>query len=194
MGSTFACCFGTGFCSLCCSACPSCKGSTSTRLVYSVFLFACLTIFFIMLTPSVRDILRNESHLQENSTNNCSYSGGFRAVYRLSLGTTIFFGLLSILVSKDERMNEIEFFFCSRWSKWKHHVIDERKFRMDFGQWNFWFLLDWSVEHFSFMLENSMQFGGYLDWLEALQWVNISIISSNVFFSLFSSFPFNYFY
>ena len=98
MGSTLACCFGTGFCSLCCSACPSCKGSTSTRLVYSVFLFACLSIFFIMLTPSMREILKDKSHLRDELTINCTYSGGFRAVYRLSLGTTIFFGLLSILV------------------------------------------------------------------------------------------------
>lgn len=103
MGSTLACCFGTGFCSLCCSACPSCKGSTSTRLVYSIFLFACLTIFFTMLTPDIRVILKDKSHLRDELTvdcaqRNCTYSGGFRAVYRLSLGTTIFFGLLSILV------------------------------------------------------------------------------------------------
>lgn len=103
MGSTLACCFGTGFCSLCCSACPSCKGSTSTRLVYSIFLFACLTIFFTTLTPDIRVILKDKSHLRDELTvdcaqRNCTYSGGFRAVYRLSLGTTIFFGLLSILV------------------------------------------------------------------------------------------------
>lgn len=139
MGSTFACCFGTGFCSLCCSACPSCKGSTSTRLVYSVFLFACLTIFFIMLTPSVRDILRNESHLQENSTSNCSYSGGFRAVYRLSLGTTIFFGLLSILVSKDERMNEIGFFLLFKMIKVKTSC--DRRAKIQNGFWAVKFLI-----------------------------------------------------
>lgn len=107
MGSTIACCFGTGFCSFCCSACPSCKGSTSTRLAYSVLLFVCLITFCTMRSTAVEQSLMNMPHLCENSTatysirGNCTdYIAGSRAVYRLSFGATIFSGLLSILVSE----------------------------------------------------------------------------------------------
>jgi uncharacterized membrane protein YuzA (DUF378 family) len=107
LGSSIACCFGNAFCSLCCSSCPSCKGSTSTRIAYGLILFAGLITSYIMLIPDVENALKKNSIICGNSSSNngstssniCSHLVGSVAVYHLSLGMTIFFSILSLLVS-----------------------------------------------------------------------------------------------
>jgi len=107
LGSSFACCFGSAFCSLCCSACPSCKGSTSTRIAYGLILFTGLVTSYIMLIPDISKALKKNSYLCGNRSSNngsipsniCSHILGSAAVYHLSLGMTIFFSILSLLVS-----------------------------------------------------------------------------------------------
>jgi hypothetical protein len=107
IGSSIACCFGNAFCSLCCAACPSCKGSTSTRIAYGGILLAGLITSCIMLIPGIEKTLNKIPSLCKNSpTNNkllpsvdCSNIIGSLAVYRLSFGMTIFFFILSLLVS-----------------------------------------------------------------------------------------------
>ena len=102
-----ACCFGSAFCSLCCSACPACKGSTSTRLAYSLILLASLLLSVIMLIPGLETPLERIPALCKKShpggrlisTVACSNFVGSLAVYRLSLGVTVFFILMSLLVS-----------------------------------------------------------------------------------------------
>jgi hypothetical protein len=107
IGSSIACCFGNAFCSLCCSACPSCKGSTSTRIGYGAMLLAGLVTSCIMLIPGFEKTLNKIPSLCKPSTLNnkllpsmdCSKIIGSLAVYRLSFGMTIFFFILSLLVS-----------------------------------------------------------------------------------------------
>jgi len=107
LGSSLACCFGSAFCSLCCSACPSCKGSTSTRIAYGLILFAGIVTSYIMLIPNLSKALMKNFHLCGNRSSNnesipsniCSHIVGSVAVYHLSLGMTIFFSILSLLVS-----------------------------------------------------------------------------------------------
>ena len=55
--ANIACCCGSAACSLCCKACPTCKNSTSTRIVYSVFLLFGLIISCIVLIPGIRQEL-----------------------------------------------------------------------------------------------------------------------------------------
>ncbi|CAF0857052.1 unnamed protein product [Adineta steineri] len=110
LGSTVACCFGNAFCSLCCSACPSCKGSTSTRIAYGLILLVGLITSCIMLIPGLEQTLNKIPSLCKHSTSNtnnmlvpaidCSKLVGSLAVYRLSFGITIFFFVLSILMIK----------------------------------------------------------------------------------------------
>jgi hypothetical protein len=111
LGSSVACCFGNAFCSLCCAACPSCKGSTSTRIGYGLILLAGLITSCIMLIPGLETMLTKIPALCSGSgstlTNlvmpsipsiDCSKIVGFSAVYRLSFGMTIFFFTLSLIV------------------------------------------------------------------------------------------------
>jgi uncharacterized membrane protein YuzA (DUF378 family) len=111
LGSSIACCFGNAFCSLCCTACPSCKGSTSTRIGYGLILLAGLITSCIMLIPGLEKILAKIPALCSGSRStltsmmmpsipsiDCSKIVGFSAVYRLSFGMTIFFFILSLIV------------------------------------------------------------------------------------------------
>ena len=67
LGSSIACCFGNAFCSLCCSACPACKGSTSTRIAYSLILLAGLITSCIMLIPGLENFLHKIPALCKNT-------------------------------------------------------------------------------------------------------------------------------
>jgi hypothetical protein len=115
LGSSIACCFGNAFCSLCCAACPACKGSTSSRIAYGLILLAGLITSCIMLIPGLEKTLAKIPALCSGGSKipplimpkvpsipsiDCSKIVGFLAVYRLSFGMTIFFFLLSLLVSR----------------------------------------------------------------------------------------------
>ena len=110
LGSSVACCFGNAFCSLCCAACPACKGSTSTRIAYGLILFLGLIMSCVMLIPGLENTLAKIPALCSGSklTNvmipsipsiDCTKIVGYLAVYRLSFGMAIFFFILSLLVS-----------------------------------------------------------------------------------------------
>ena len=111
LGSSIACLFGNAFCTLCCPACPSCKGSTSTRIVYGLLLFAGLIASCVMLIPGLEKTLAKIPALCSGGsklphltgpipTIDCSKIVGFLAVYRLSLGMTMFFFTLFLLVRR----------------------------------------------------------------------------------------------
>ncbi|CAH1774226.1 unnamed protein product [Owenia fusiformis] len=111
-----ACCFGSAACSLCCAACPGCKNSTSTRIVYSLFLLLGTITSALMLIPSIRDSLDKVPGLcnpiwfnnEKTRLLNCDYVVGHLAVYRTCFGMAMFFLLLTIIMvkvssSKDPR-------------------------------------------------------------------------------------------
>jgi len=110
LGSSIACCFGNAFCSLCCAACPGCKGSTSSRIAYGLILLAGLITSCIMLIPGLEKTLAKIPALCSGGSKltdivmpsipsiDCSKIVGFLAVYRLSFGMAIFFFILSVLV------------------------------------------------------------------------------------------------
>ncbi|CAF1414958.1 unnamed protein product [Rotaria magnacalcarata] len=114
LGSSVACCFGNAFCSLCCAACPSCKGSTSSRIAYGLILLGGLITSCIMLIPGLEKTLAKIPALCSGGSKlvnipsipsmpsipsiDCSKIVGFLAVYRLSFGMTIFFFLLSLIM------------------------------------------------------------------------------------------------
>ncbi|CAF0983050.1 unnamed protein product [Rotaria sp. Silwood1] len=114
LGSSIACCFGNAFCSLCCSACPSCKGSTSTRIAYGLILLAGLITSCVMLIPGLEKALSKipalcnapSSSGTQLSSVDCSKIVGSLAVYRLSFGMSIFFFILSLLMIKVKTSND----------------------------------------------------------------------------------------
>ncbi|KAI4464280.1 serine incorporator [Holotrichia oblita] len=109
-----ACCCGSAACSLCCSACPSCKNSTSSRLMYAFILILATIVACIMLAPNLQDSLqkvpfcKNSTSLPDSVQIDCSQAVGYLAVYRIYFILTLFFALFAILMigvktSKDPR-------------------------------------------------------------------------------------------
>ncbi|KFM75188.1 putative serine incorporator, partial [Stegodyphus mimosarum] len=89
-----ACCCGSAACSLCCAACPSCKNSTSTRIMYALMLLLTTVVSCIMLSPQLKDKLDNLPFC----TDKCQEAVGYLAVYRLIFALTLFFLMFSVLM------------------------------------------------------------------------------------------------
>ncbi|XP_076349901.1 putative serine incorporator isoform X2 [Tachypleus tridentatus] len=104
-----ACCCGSAACSLCCSACPSCKNSTSTRIMYAIMLLLTTIVACVMLSPSVKDGLDKAPFCSDNSVYKVMCQDvGYLAVYRICFAMTLFFILFSLIMigvksSKDPR-------------------------------------------------------------------------------------------
>lgn len=114
------CCTGTA-CSICCQACPSCKNSVSSRLMYALMLLIGTILGAITLSPGLQDTLKKLPFcMNENTTItkeligstvgqiDCQYALGYMAVYRICFGLVCFFGLMSLIMigvrsSRDPR-------------------------------------------------------------------------------------------
>ncbi|CAH1403319.1 unnamed protein product [Nezara viridula] len=109
-----ACCCGSAACSLCCSACPSCRNSTSSRIMYALMLLIGTIVGCIFLAPGLQDALKKVPFCQKDGVSSlitsfdCSNAVGYLAVYRLCLALSMFFFLMAIIMigvksSKDHR-------------------------------------------------------------------------------------------
>ncbi|KAG8192993.1 hypothetical protein JTE90_028113 [Oedothorax gibbosus] len=99
-----ACCCGSAACSLCCSACPSCKNSTSTRIMYALMLLLTTVVSCIMLSPGLKEKLESIPFCEGK----CHDAVGYLSVYRLNFALTMFFMLFCLLMigvknSRDPR-------------------------------------------------------------------------------------------
>lgn len=106
--ANIACCCGSAACGLCCKACPTCKNSTSTRIVYSLFLLFGLIASCIVLIPGIREKLDKIPHLCEKEPDICGNVVGYFAVYRICFAMAAFFLFLCLIMygvksSKDPR-------------------------------------------------------------------------------------------
>lgn len=110
------CCTGTA-CSLCCAACPSCRNSTSTRLMYAIMLLFGAIVAGITLAPGLQEWLKGVPFCK-NSTSyisyanpvefDCSVAVGYLAVYRICFALVCFFALMAVMMvgaksSRDAR-------------------------------------------------------------------------------------------
>jgi hypothetical protein len=111
-----ACCCGSTACSLCCAACPSCRNSTSSRIMYALMLLLGTIAACIMLSPGLQDVLRKVPFCTNSSSNylpssvsiNCDHAVGYLAVYRICFILTCFFVLMALMMigvksSRDPR-------------------------------------------------------------------------------------------
>jgi hypothetical protein len=125
-----ACCVTSQAASCLCSACPSCKNSTSAKIMYSIFLLFGSIVSMIMCTNGVEDALKKipflcttnktsdledmaslvgvDTGLDNGGVVDCGIFVGFQAVYRVCFGMTSFFWLFMILMiyvrnSRDPR-------------------------------------------------------------------------------------------
>ncbi|XP_073985176.1 serine incorporator TMS1 isoform X2 [Rhodnius prolixus] len=110
-----ACCCGSAACSLCCAACPSCRNSTSTRIMYAIMLLVGTITGCIFLAPGLQTALQKVPFCKnDTATNliipsvNCQAAVGYMAVYRLCFALSLFFFLMALIMigvksSKDHR-------------------------------------------------------------------------------------------
>lgn len=112
-----ACCCGSAACSLCCSACPSCKNSTSSRIMYALMLLVGTIVACITLAPGLQNALRKVPFCQNSTSTelvpesiiiNCEEAVGYLAVYRICFILTCFFALFALMMvgvksSRDPR-------------------------------------------------------------------------------------------
>ncbi|KAL5004877.1 hypothetical protein ScPMuIL_018333 [Solemya velum] len=100
-----ACCCGPASCGLCCRSCDAIKESTSSRLMYTIFLVLGFIVACLMLSPQIQTVLSevgsgfNETCIQLNAGENCARLNGYKAVYRLCLGLVSFNFILCALTS-----------------------------------------------------------------------------------------------
>ncbi|XP_058797975.1 probable serine incorporator isoform X2 [Phymastichus coffea] len=110
-----ACLCGSTACSFCCSQCPSCRNSTSSRIMYALMLVLGTIVSCITLSPGLQSTLKKMPFCANSSnsalspvTIDCEQAVGYLAVYRISLIMTLFFVLMSVMMigvksSKDAR-------------------------------------------------------------------------------------------
>nr|CAG4641747.1 EOG090X07ET [Eurycercus lamellatus] len=114
-----ACCCGSAACSLCCQACPSCKNSTSARIMYAIMLLLGTITACIMLSPGLATTMQKVPFCNSTTSQlavvvsssyklDCGIAAGYLAVYRLCFGMTLFFLFMALLMigvksSKDPR-------------------------------------------------------------------------------------------
>ncbi|CAB0041030.1 unnamed protein product [Trichogramma brassicae] len=110
-----ACLCGSTACSLCCSQCPSCRNSTSTRIMYALMLVLGTITSCITLAPGLQSALQkvpfctnSTTYVPNSITVDCQAAVGYLAVYRISLIMTLFFALMSVMMigvksTKDPR-------------------------------------------------------------------------------------------
>ncbi|CAL8072545.1 unnamed protein product [Calicophoron daubneyi] len=101
--SSVACCFCSAAASLCCSCLPSCKNSTSSRIMFSLILIVAALLSALAIVPGIRSVLMRIPALCTpfagmHSGLNCDLITGFGAVYRLCFATTMFYLLFSLLM------------------------------------------------------------------------------------------------
>lgn len=110
------CCTGTA-CSLCCQACPSCKNSTSSRLMYALMLLCGAILSIITLAPGLQDTLKKLPFCANSTSKlsvaistqlDCQHALGYMAVYRINFALACFFVLMAIIMigvrtSRDPR-------------------------------------------------------------------------------------------
>uniref|UniRef100_A0A0K8TPS3 Putative conserved plasma membrane protein n=1 Tax=Tabanus bromius TaxID=304241 RepID=A0A0K8TPS3_TABBR len=109
------CCTGTAV-SMCCQACPSCRNSTSSRLMYALMLMAGAILGAIALAPGLQETLKklpfcsnpNSTFANLHPSIDCEHALGYMAVYRICFALVCFFILMSLIMigvksSRDPR-------------------------------------------------------------------------------------------
>ncbi|GAB6027871.1 Serine incorporator 5, variant 2 [Chamberlinius hualienensis] len=98
------CCCGRQPCALC-FKCPI-NASTTTRFMYIFYLFLCVIIMCLMLTPTLQHAIidifpqYNVTCLAINAGENCGHLVGYLAVYKLAFAVVIFHLLLGLITIK----------------------------------------------------------------------------------------------
>ena len=126
---SLACCFTSQAAMCLCQACPSCKNSTSSRIMYAIILLLTTVVSCILLAPGLHDQLKKVPFCKdggggedakgiidqiqdqftsttENFQFDCSAAVGYLAVYRLCFIVTLFFLLMALIMVNVKTSND----------------------------------------------------------------------------------------
>ncbi|XP_043486099.1 probable serine incorporator isoform X4 [Polistes fuscatus] len=110
-----ACLCGSTACSFCCSQCPTCRNSTSTRIMYALLLMLGTIAACITMAPGLEDALKkvpfcanSTNYVPSSFTVDCESAVGYLAVYRICFILALYFFMMSVMMirvrsSKDPR-------------------------------------------------------------------------------------------
>ncbi|KAF7393949.1 hypothetical protein HZH68_010768 [Vespula germanica] len=110
-----ACLCGSTACSFCCSQCPTCRNSTSTRIMYALLLMLGTVAACVTMAPGLQDALKkvpfcanSTNYVPSSFTVDCESSVGYLAVYRICFILALYFFMMSMIMirvrsSKDPR-------------------------------------------------------------------------------------------
>ncbi|XP_071554751.1 probable serine incorporator isoform X1 [Temnothorax nylanderi] len=110
-----ACLCGSAACSFCCSQCPSCRNSTSTRIMYALLLLLGTIAACITLAPGLQNALKkvpfcanSSNYVPSEVTLDCDSAVGYLAVYRICFILSLYFFMMSVIMirvksSRDPR-------------------------------------------------------------------------------------------
>ncbi|XP_070155898.1 probable serine incorporator isoform X2 [Polyergus mexicanus] len=98
-----ACLCGSTACSFCCSQCPSCRNSTSTRIMYALLLLLGTIAACITLAPGLQNVLKKvpfcgNSYVPSDFILDCESAVGYLAVYRICFILSLYFFLMSVIM------------------------------------------------------------------------------------------------
>ncbi|XP_014475150.1 PREDICTED: probable serine incorporator isoform X2 [Dinoponera quadriceps] len=101
-----ACLCGSTACSFCCSQCPSCRNSTSTRIMYALLLMLGTIAACITLAPGLQNALKkvpfcansSNGYVPSQITVDCDSAVGYLAVYRICFILSLYFFLMSVIM------------------------------------------------------------------------------------------------
>ncbi|KAM0729708.1 putative serine incorporator [Formica fusca] len=100
-----ACLCGSTACSFCCSQCPSCRNSTSTRIMYALLLLLGTIAACITLAPGLQNVLKkvpfcanSSSYVPSDFNLDCESAVGYLAVYRICFILSLYFFLMSVIM------------------------------------------------------------------------------------------------
>ncbi|CAG0898591.1 unnamed protein product [Cyprideis torosa] len=96
-----ACCLGSSACGLCCSACPSCKNSTSSRLMYAILLLVTTVVCCVMLSPGLEQHLKKVPFCDDTviaEGYHCENVVGYLAVYRICFVVVLFYAAMALIM------------------------------------------------------------------------------------------------
>uniref|UniRef100_A0A0X3NJ34 Putative serine incorporator n=1 Tax=Schistocephalus solidus TaxID=70667 RepID=A0A0X3NJ34_SCHSO len=97
--SSIACCFCNAAAGLCCACMPSCKNSTSTRIMNGVIVLIITVLSALCLAPGIGDLLKRIPALcSETQKSYCENISGYSAVYRICFAGAIYYFFMSLLM------------------------------------------------------------------------------------------------
>ena len=129
--SSLACCVGGAACGCISSCCPTCKSSTTSRIMYSGVLFLTALIALIIRIPGLENEMKKIPGVCKDGTASsiipgtldCASLGSYLFVYKVCFPVTLFFFLMSLIMIQVKSSSDIRAPIQNGFWLWKYLII-----------------------------------------------------------------------